>query len=65
MLFRVPLRFMQLYVLRAGFLDGLAGLQICMLSAVMSFPQAGARFGNSTTPCLNPNPEIEADRLAA
>ena len=31
--FRPLLRFLQLYVLRLGFLDGLAGLQVCMLTA--------------------------------
>lgn len=31
--FRPLLRFVQLYFLRLGFLDGLAGLQVCMLTA--------------------------------
>ncbi|MGM0487558.1 MAG: glycosyltransferase family 2 protein [Planctomycetota bacterium] len=31
--FRPFLRFLQLYVLRLGFLDGLAGFQVCMLTA--------------------------------
>ncbi len=33
----LPLRFLQLYILRLGFLDGLVGLQVCMLTAVYSF----------------------------
>jgi glycosyltransferase involved in cell wall biosynthesis len=33
LLFRPFLRFLQLYVLKRGFLDGFAGLQICMLQA--------------------------------
>lgn len=32
-----PLRFLQLYLLRLGFLDGLVGLQICALTALYSF----------------------------
>ena len=32
-----PLRFLQLYLLRLGFLDGLVGLQICRLTALYSF----------------------------
>ena len=32
-----PLRFIQLYVLRGGFLDGLAGLVICTLMAYYAF----------------------------
>ena len=37
MFFRPPLRFFQFYVLRAGFLDGMAGLVVCMLSAFYTF----------------------------
>src|SRR5690606_27528337 len=33
MLFRPPLRFFQLYILRRGFLDGIPGLQMAMLVA--------------------------------
>lgn len=32
-----PLRFLQLYILRRGFLDGVAGLQVCMYAAFYSF----------------------------
>ena len=37
LLLRFPLRFIQGYVLRLGFLDGLAGLQVCVLVAYMSY----------------------------
>jgi glycosyltransferase involved in cell wall biosynthesis len=37
LLFRFPLRFLQGYVWRLGFLDGLAGLQVCALVAYLSY----------------------------
>jgi glycosyltransferase involved in cell wall biosynthesis len=37
LLLKFPLRFLQGYVLRLGFLDGLAGLQVCVLVAYLSF----------------------------
>ena len=37
LLLRFPLRFLQGYVLRSGFLDGLAGLQVCVLVAYLSW----------------------------
>ena len=37
MLLRFPLRFLQGYVWRLGFLDGLAGLQVCVLVAYLSY----------------------------
>jgi FkbM family methyltransferase len=37
LLFRLPLRFVQGYILRLGFLDGLAGLQVCLLVAYLSW----------------------------
>ena len=37
MLFRAPLRFVQNYFGRLGFLDGLAGLQVCVLIAYLSY----------------------------
>jgi glycosyltransferase involved in cell wall biosynthesis len=37
LLLRSPLRFFQGYVLRLGFLDGLAGIQVCTLVAYMSY----------------------------
>jgi len=35
--FNLPLRFLQLYILRLGILDGLVGLQVCVMTAVYSF----------------------------
>lgn len=37
LLTRAPLRFFQTYVLRWGFLDGMAGVQVCLLAAFSSF----------------------------
>jgi FkbM family methyltransferase len=37
LLLRFPMRFIQGYVLRLGFLDGLAGLQVCALVAYLSW----------------------------
>ena len=37
LLLRFPLRFIQGYLLRLGFLDGLAGLQVCAIVAYMSW----------------------------
>jgi glycosyltransferase involved in cell wall biosynthesis len=37
MITRAPLRFLQLYFLRLGFLDGVAGFQICMHTAYYAF----------------------------
>jgi glycosyltransferase involved in cell wall biosynthesis len=64
MLFRVPLRFLQLYIVRLGFLDGLAGLQICMISAFTSFLKQ-ARLWELDNALAQPDPEIEAERMAA
>lgn len=37
LLFRAPMRFMQLYFLRLGFLDGMPGFQVCAYTAFYSF----------------------------
>jgi hypothetical protein len=37
LLLRFPLRFLQCYVWRLGFLDGMAGLQVCALVAYLSW----------------------------
>lgn len=37
LLLRGPLRFLQGYILRRGFLDGLAGLQVCAMVAYLSY----------------------------
>ncbi len=62
--FRVPLRFLQLYFLRLGFLDGLAGLQICMLTAMSGFLKQ-ARLWEIDHALPQPDPEIMRERRAA
>ena len=37
MLLAPPLRFLHCYIVRLGFLDGIAGLQVCMLTGISSF----------------------------
>ncbi len=37
LLFRAPFRFLQTYILRLGFLDGWAGIQVCGLIAMQSY----------------------------
>ena len=64
MLFRVPMRFVQLYFFRLGFLDGMAGLQICMITAFTSFLKQ-ARLWELNSALAQPDPEKELDRLAA
>lgn len=44
-----PVRFFQLYVLRLGFLDGLAGLQLCLLSAMYSFMKQARLWAHTET----------------
>src|SRR6185369_2872157 len=52
LLFRFPLRFVHGYVLRLGFLDGLAGLQVCALVAYLSWLKQAClwqlQFGRDT-----------------
>jgi len=62
LLLRAPLRFLYLYVIRLGFLDGVAGLVLCMLSAFYSFTKVAKLWA------LNhglPQPDPEAERNAA
>ncbi len=61
MITRGPLRFLQLYVLRLGFLDGIPGLQVCMFTAFYSFLKQ-AKLWESFHALEQPDPE--ADRLA-
>jgi hypothetical protein len=37
LVFRAPLRFLQLYFLRLGFLDGIPGLHVCAYTAFYTF----------------------------
>jgi glycosyltransferase involved in cell wall biosynthesis len=64
MFFRVPLRFLQLYIVRLGFLDGLAGLQICMLTAFTGFLKQ-ARLWEICHAQAQPDPETGQERRAA
>jgi glycosyltransferase involved in cell wall biosynthesis len=62
LLLRAPLRFLYLYVIRLGFLDGAAGLVLCMLTAFYSFTKVAKLWA------LNhglPQPDPEAERKAA
>jgi glycosyltransferase involved in cell wall biosynthesis len=68
MFLRPPLRFFQLYVLRGGFLDGLAGLQMAMLVAFAGFLKQ-ARLWELEHALPQPDPEakntVEATKKAA
>ena len=65
LLFRPMLRFVQLYVLRLGFLDGLAGLQVCMLTAYFNTFVRQGRLWEMEHGQQQPDPEIEPSRKAA
>ena len=56
MISRAPLRFLQLYVLRLGFLDGIPGLQVCMFTAFYSFLKQ-AKLWESCHAIEQPDPE--------
>lgn len=58
MLFRGPLRFLQLYVLRLGFLDGIPGLQVCAFTAFYSFLKQ-AKLWEMEYAIAQPDPEAE------
>lgn len=60
LLVRPLLRFLQLYFLRLGFLDGLAGLQICMLTAFFNTFVKQARLWELEHAQPQPDPEAEA-----
>jgi glycosyltransferase involved in cell wall biosynthesis len=66
LLLRPFLRFLQLYVLRGGFLDGLAGIQVCMLQAYFVTFVKQARLWETEHASPQPDPEAErASRRAA
>jgi len=72
LLLRFPLRFLQGYVWRLGFLDGLAGLQVCMLVAYLSYLKhaylwqlQNARRWRALDGRLDAQPNEHADRSAA
>jgi glycosyltransferase involved in cell wall biosynthesis len=55
---RAPLRFLQLYFLRLGFLDGIAGFQICMHTAYYAFLKQ-AKLWELYHALPQPDPETE------
>lgn len=58
MFFRAPLRFLQLYILRLGFLDGIPGFQICMYTAFYAFLKQ-AKLWELEYAHSQPDPEAE------
>lgn len=62
---RPMFRFLQLYVLRLGFLDGLAGLQVCMLTAYFNTFVRQGRLWEMEYGRQQPDPEDELSRKAA
>ncbi len=62
MLTRAPLRFLQLYVVRLGFLDGIPGFQICMHTAYYAFLKQ-AKLWELHNAILQPDPEAERSTL--
>ncbi len=58
MVTRAPLRFLQLYFLRLGFLDGVAGFQICMHTAYYAFLKQ-AKLWELHYALQQPDPEAE------
>lgn len=60
LMFIAPLRFMQLYFVRLGFLDGIPGLQVCMFAAFYSFLKK-AKVWESLHAIEQPDPEAARD----
>ena len=58
MFFRGPLRFLQTYFFRLGFLDGVQGIQVCALTAIYSFMKQ-ARLWELQQALAQPNPEAD------
>jgi glycosyltransferase involved in cell wall biosynthesis len=58
MITRAPLRFLQLYIMRLGFLDGIPGLQVCMFTAFYSFLKQ-AKLWEAAHAIQQPDPEDE------
>jgi glycosyltransferase involved in cell wall biosynthesis len=57
-MFRAPVRFFHGYVIRRGFLDGKAGLVLCILTSFYSFTKV-AKLWAMTEGLSQPNPEAE------
>lgn len=60
MFLSVPFRFLQLYFLRLGFLDGVPGFQICMITAFYSFLKK-AKLWELRHAYPQPDPEAARD----
>jgi glycosyltransferase involved in cell wall biosynthesis len=60
MLLTVPVRFLHTYVIRLGFLDGWAGLQVCTLTAFYSFMKQ-ARLWELCAAVPQPDPDRQPD----
>jgi glycosyltransferase involved in cell wall biosynthesis len=63
LIFVAPLRFLQLYILRLGFLDGLPGFQVCMFAAFYSFLKK-AKMWELERAIAQPDPEAERQPLS-
>jgi hypothetical protein len=59
LLVRPFLRFLQLYIVRLGFLDGLAGIQVCMFQAFFVTFVKQARLWERECALPQPDPERE------
>ena len=55
---RAPLRFLQLYIFRLGFLDGIPGFQICMHTAYYAFLKQ-AKLWELHNAIAQPDPEAD------
>ncbi len=62
MMTRLPLRFLQLYVFRLGFLDGMAGFQVCLHTAYYAFLKQAKHWEMHYGV---PQPDPEAERAQA
>jgi glycosyltransferase involved in cell wall biosynthesis len=61
MLLAVPFRFLHLYLVRWGFLDGWVGIQVCSMTAFYSFLKQARLWELHHA---KPQPDLEADRAA-
>lgn len=64
LLFSIPLRFLHFYIIRLGFLDGLAGIQLCALAGISSFIKQ-CRLWEMEYRLPQPDPELERTKTPA
>ena len=64
LLMAAPLRFLQLYILRRGFLDGIPGLQVCMYAGFYSFMKQ-AKLWEMQHARIQPDPEAQTTTVAS